>query len=271
MKSILLFVISLFPLNAFGGIAVFVHGYQSSGQIWRSSGVLQSLTSHGWKDAGSFGYQAQQIVGPNRRIAGDNLLYTGNLPNNAPILFQVGFLHAVIQSIRQFAPEESISLVGHSAGGVVARAVMVIHPEHRVSQLITIAAPNLGTGAAAAGSLLAGSPVGMFARMMGENNLSRSGQLLADLAPQQANSFLGWLNTQAHPDADYVSIIRTEKGLLKGDSLINPSSQDLRNVWALRGAKVKSFWSTGSHRLAAQDGDILASLLIRAKPHEAAQ
>lgn len=271
MKFILLFVLSLLPLTAAAGIALLVHGYQSSGQIWRSSQVIYPLMANEWQDAGSFSYEGRQILGPNFRSSGDNLFYTINLPNNAPILFQVEFLHAVVQSIRQFAPLEPISLVGHSAGGIVARAVMVTHPEHQISQLISIATPNLGTGAAVAGSLLAGSPVGIFARMMGEQNLSRSGQLLSDLAPQQANNFLGWLNAQPHPTADYIAIIRTEKGLLKGDALINPASQNLRNVWALQRNQVESFWSTGSHRLAAEDGDILAALLLRTKPHEAAQ
>ncbi|HBS25515.1 MAG TPA: hypothetical protein DD827_00035 [Gammaproteobacteria bacterium] len=268
MKTTLLLILSLLPFSSHAGIAVFVHGYQSSGEIWHSSQVFKPLITADWKDAGSFNYRARQIVGPNLRAKGDKLLYTVNLPSNAPILFQVGFLHAVIQSIKQFSPEEAISLIGHSAGGIVARAVMVTHPEHDVSQLISIATPNLGTSAAVAGSLLAGSPVGIFARMIGEKNLSRSGQLLSDLAPPQANNFLGWLNSQPHPAADYIAIIRSEKGLLKGDSLISPSSQDLRNVWALQGQRVESFWSTGSHRLATQDGDILATILLRTKPNE---
>ncbi len=271
MKTTLLLILTLLPLSAHAGIAVFVHGYQSSGGIWHSSKVFKPLVAANWKDAGSFNYRARQIVGPNFRAKGDKLLYTVNLPSNAPILFQAEFLHAVIQSIRQFAPEEAISLIGHSAGGIVARTVMVTHPEHGISQLISIATPHLGTGAAAAGSLLARSPVGIFARIMGENNLSKSGQLLSDLAPQQANNFLGWLNSQPHPAADYIAIIRTEKGLLKGDALINPGSQDLSNVWALQGRQVESFWSTGSHRLAAQDGDILAAILLRNKPNEATE
>ncbi len=241
-------------------IAVFVHGYQSSGNAWRDAGVFAPLIRAGWIDGGDYRYQRRRIIGPNRRPPGERLLFTVELPNNAPVLYQAGYLRAALQSIRQFAPEEPLTLVGHSAGGIVSRATMVLFPDLNVATLISIASPNLGAGLANIGAALASSPVGLFARILGEKKLARSGKLLADISPQSSHNFLGWLNIRAHPPARYIALIHVRNDPAGGDGVISTRSQDLRLVPALRGNA--SAWRIhGGHGLSRRDGDILASLL----------
>ncbi|HGG59098.1 MAG TPA: alpha/beta fold hydrolase [Gammaproteobacteria bacterium] len=249
-------------------IAVFVHGYQSSGDAWRKAGVFAPLARAGWTDAGGYRYQGRRVIGPNRRPQGKNLLLTVDLPNNAPVLYQAGYLRAALQSIRRFAPEESLTLVGHSAGGIVSRATLVLFPELKVARLVAIATPNLGARLADIGATLASSPVGLFARLMGERKLARSGKLLSDISPQSNHNFLGWLNSRAHPEADYIAVIHVEDNPAEGDGVIPGRSQDLRAVPALAG-KATAWWVRGGHGLGRSDGDILAGLLLRPAPaHE---
>lgn len=170
-------------------------------------------------------------------------------------MLQVAWLHAMLQSIHSVSANEPVNLVGHSAGGVVARAVMVLHPGDRINQLITIASPHLGTSAASAGAFAASSPIGVIARWFGKEGLSRSSQLLSELAPQRPDNFLGWLNRQAHPQAGYISLVRAE-----GDGIISPRSQDMRNVMGLYG-RAMAIPVPGGHALQVRDGDIIAALL----------
>ncbi len=248
-------------------IAVFVHGFHSSATIWRNSGVLAALQARGWRDAGGYRFRGWQAIGPNQRPEGANLLLTVELPDNAPVLYQAGYLRAALQSIRSYAPREPISLVGHSAGGIVARTVMVLFPDLHISQLITIASPNLGTRLAAAGSKLAASPVGMFARLAGEHQYSRAGKLLADLSPETHRNFLGWLNTRRHPAGDYIAIIHARNGPHDGDEVTSSMHQDLRHVAAL-GGKARSYVVPAAHGLTPADGAILATLLLPATPRK---
>ncbi|RUM92180.1 MAG: hypothetical protein DSZ28_09840 [Thiothrix sp.] len=259
-----IFILLLFTAtNAGAEIVVLVHGFKSSSQDWYNSGVIDQLQNQGWRPGGHYRYYPQGVMGPASRAEGENLIYTVDLPNTAPVMLQVGYLHAVLQSIEAIAPKDTLNLVGHSAGGVVARAVMVIHPEHTIARLITIAAPHLGSSAASVGSLVASTPLSMMADMLGQDELAHSGQLLSELSPPTSGNFLFWLNQQPHPPAlHYISLVRTNNPMFGGDNLVSPQSQDLRNVVNL-GSRAVSYSTPGSHSLQAQDGDLIGHLLMQ--------
>ena len=258
-----IFILLLFTTTSVGAeIAVLIHGFKSSGRDWYDTGVVDRLQKHGWHPGGHFRYHPQRIIGPRSRAEGENIFYTIDLPNTAPMMLQVAYLHAVLQSIEAIAPDDTLNLVGHSAGGVVARTVMVIHPEHSIARLITVASPHLGSNAASAGALVASTPLSMIANLLGQDELSHSGQLLSELSPSRPGNFLHWLNQQPHPPAlHYLSLVRVDNSILGGDPLITPQSQDLRNVVSL-GSRAVSYPTSGSHALQAQDGDLIHHLLM---------
>jgi hypothetical protein len=99
----------------------------------------------------------------------------------------------------------------------------------------------------------------MMAGMLGQGELAHSGQLLSELSPPKPGNFLFWLNQQPHPPAlHYISLVRADGG----DHLISSSSQDLRNVASL-GSRAVSYPTAGPHSLQAQDGDLIAYLLMQ--------
>ena len=255
-----IFSLLLFTTTHAGAeITVLIHGFKSSSRDWHETGVIDHLQKQGWRPGGHYRYNPQRIIGPQSRAEGNNLLYTIDLPNTAPVMLQVGYLHAVLQSIEAIAPDDTLNLVGHSAGGVVARAVMAIHPEHAIARLITVASPHLGSSAASIGALAASTPLSMMADMIGQDDLAHSGQLLSELSPPKPGNFLFWLNQQPHPPAlNYFSLVRADGG----DHLISPQSQDLRNVVNL-GSRAISYSTPGSHSLQAQDGDLIGHLLMQ--------
>jgi pimeloyl-ACP methyl ester carboxylesterase len=247
--------------NVHSDILLLVHGYQSSGHEWRARGVVNRLHSQGWYDAGHFTRGPQGVIGPT--VRGDqpsNIVYTLDLPYEAPVLAQVSALDEYLQSVRRMAADEKVILAGHSAGGVVARATMVLHPEHRVSELITIASPHRGTEAAYFASALSRSAVGDVADWLGFDSIPRSARFFTDLKPDDPGTFLFWLNHQAHPWANYVSIVRAENRFTGGDALIPKISQDMRYVAAI-GARAKLVTTVGDHELKAQDGMMIANIL----------
>ena len=260
LSKILIVSICLYSGYTFADIAVLVHGYQLSGHYWRERGVVNQLHAQGWYDGGHFTYGPQGVMGPSTRGQAVNTTYTLDLPDEAPIAYQAGVLNKYLQTIRRMAPDEKLILIGYSAGGVIARATMVLHPEQRVSKLITITSPHRGTEAAYFANLMARSPMGEMADWIGLDSLPRSKHLFADLKPEERGSFLYWLNRQPHPWASYVSIIRAEPRFSGGDALIPIRSQDMRYIPAI-GRRAKVVPTPGDHELRARDGYVLAQIL----------
>lgn len=257
---ILVLFACLFSSFSYADIAVLVHGYQSSGHLWRSHGVVNQLHAQGWYDGGHFTYGPRGVIGPAERGESHHTVYTLDLPDEAPILYQVNVLNDYLQTIRKMSEDERLILIGHSAGGVIARATMVLHPEQRISQLITITSPHRGTEAAYFASILARSPMGDMADWLGLDSLPRSGQLFSDLQPVDRGTFLYWLNRQPHPWASYVSIVRAEDRFTGGDMLIPRHSQDMRYIPAL-GNRAHMVPTPGDHELKARDGFVIAKIL----------
>jgi hypothetical protein len=163
-----------------------------------------------------------------------------------------------------------VKLAAHSAGGVVARMVLVRHGSMGIDHLITIATPHLGTGRAIQ-ALEATSGGGLFApvkrffvrRATGDAiyaTLAQSRGVLMDLAPPAPGNLLYWLNQQPHPDIRYTSVMRIGNFVMPGDQVVPPLSQDLNRTPALAG-KATTYSMAQGHLLTPQDGDLVGNLL----------
>ncbi len=234
---------------------VLVQGYRGSAASWRATGITQVLLKNGWQDGGHYSSRGTQIIewkNPNKT---NNRFFTIDLPTETPITFQARFLSAYVGQVAQQYPKEKLYLVGHSAGGVVARAFMVAHPEMKVTTLITIASPHLGTGAAETGLQVANSPLSFFTPMMGASTINRSQGLYAQLVRERPGNYLWWLNRQKHPKARYVSIVRAVS-----DGWVPVWSQDMNNVAALRG-RAETYFVSGRHGLNVYDGLTILNII----------
>lgn len=263
-----LIALLLLPLRAGADIAVLVHGYHASAASWEQSGVVTTLANNGWPRAGLYSTAAGTIrLHPAAAVDSDNSLYLVDLPSEAPLLLQADLLQSILQDIRRRHPRQPIILVGHSAGGVVSRIVLVRGSVGGISTLVTIAAPNLGTERSIQALNATDIPwpfntvADMFAGE-GYDTLRRSQGLLIDLLPAAPRTLLGWLNNQPHPDIDYYAIIRGHSLAMTGDWLVPGISQDLNNVPALAG-RARVLTVPAGHELVALDGPALLTILNR--------
>ncbi len=256
----------LLPAPVMAEVAVLIHGYHSGAQAWESSGVLPVLQQNGWSRAGlysSIGPRVQYFAAPDK--SSTNKVFVVDLPSEAPVLLQAGLLGTALNDIRQRHPLEPITLIGHSAGAIVARTALVKGNEAGIKRLISIAGPNLGTERTiqALNATDVPWPFSMAADFFageGYNTVKRSRHLLIDLLPATPGTYLGWLNTQPHPELEYIAIVRGQSLTMSGDWMVPGISQDLNNVVAIAGrAKVITVPST--HELSPIDGAMLASIL----------
>lgn len=246
---------------------VFIQGYLADASIWSQAGITQQLQHHGWDYSGEFHYGSDGVrlfKVSNRQENNDtehkDCYYLVSLPTQASISKQAFYLSAYLKHVRRLYPQQELILVGHSAGGVVARYVMVRKPGLNVSQLITIASPHLGTASAEYGKMAGDSPLALFAPLVGANTLNRSQGLYKDLLPEKPYRFLYWLNRQPHPDAEYISIVRNGLSPDGGDFIVPEQSQYLENVFNLK-FRAYSYIVPGSHGLTHKDGQLLLDLI----------
>jgi len=249
-----LLLISLLSLPTYAGqTVVLVHGYLGDGSTWRPLGLVSALQATGWQDAGHL-FPNGPLPRPIAPTSQERYVYTVTLPSEAPLPTQAQWLDFYLRKLKAKHPNNSLILVGHSAGGVVARLVMVVSGIP-IQGLITIASPHLGTEKAEWGTWLNNSPIGWMAPFLGLDTINRSQGLYWDLSREHPASLLFWLNRQPHPQAFYISIVRAE-----GDEWVPPYSQDMNVVPALRGlAMTKTVAS--QHSLHPFDGPLIASLL----------
>jgi len=243
MTAVLLF--STAPASA--DVVILVHGYLGTADSWQNSGVTTALEQQGWQ--------------PNPRTVKEKAFYVVNLPSEASIDIQATYLHRFLQQLRQAYPDDRMVLVGHSAGGVVSRLVMVKHPTLKIYGLISIATPHLGTAKAEDALFVSRTPLSWMTPMVGAGTLNRSRGLYQDLVREKPGSLLGWLNQQPHPDAEYVSIIRSNASGQGADNIVPLYSQDMRNVKALKG-KAKSYRLDVEHTLSKPDGQAITGVLF---------
>jgi pimeloyl-ACP methyl ester carboxylesterase len=268
MKKLLILLLTIFANSqiAYADIVVLVHGYLGSPTSWDKSSITRQLEDAGWNKAGIIFQTAEgaMLSQSSGNIAG-NAIYRVVLPSRAPAMHQASQLHNMISDLEKRHPDETIVIIGHSAGGVVARLKLVKFGAGNVKKLITIASPHLGTGLAtyALNKTHGSGPFGFLTSFFGgeEYYIAKSSTgLLLDLVPPHPGSLLFWLNQQPHPPLEYVSIVRGKSIHLNGDDIIPGRSQDMNQVPALRGKSQLYFLPT-EHSLNPLDGDFLTVLL----------
>jgi len=259
--------ISITSVTARADVLVLVHGYLASADSWELSGINSLLEANGWKRGGLItsapAMLAPVFVGPGKDA--DNKVYVVDLPAEAPIIVQSDQFLGMLATIQAMHPDESLIIVGHSAGGIVARTALVRGNIQNVMALITIASPHVGTTLADR-AIDATDESGLFGGVKsffggsGYKTLRRSRGLLFDLAHPYPGSLLYWLNAQRHPDIKYVSVIRSDPVGFAGDDLVPGYSQDMNNVPSLHGSS-SVFITPAGHTLVTEDGTTLLQIL----------
>ncbi len=262
---ILVSLLGLLSLPLHANVLVLVHGYLGSAHTWDNSGITQVLRQSGWHYHGVLVQSPQgvQLI-PVEADESEKHFYSVELPSQAPVMVQAQFLNTMLAKVAEMNPSQRITIAGHSAGGVVARAALVTGSTAPVVSLISIASPHLGTMRAAQALDATDMPfpfclVQNFLTNGRSSVVRQSRGLLIDLLPPQSGSFLYWLNAQKHPDIDYHSIVRTGPiGL--GDQLVTLASQDMRNLPALA-SRSKTLLVATDHSLVPQDGQVIVNIL----------
>lgn len=261
LRQLLAVLLLIVALPVWAERLVLVQGYLGDDDSWDAYGVTPVLERAGWADGGQL-FFAPGGVGIREGDRGaTKRYYTISLPTEAPLLIQARYLGAYLDFLEARYGPAPVILAGHSAGGLVARLYMVNHPQAGVDALITIASPNLGTDRAELGALVGQTPLAWVAPLLGGATLNRSQALYRDLAREQSGNLLFWLNRQPHPAARYISVVRSAEGALSFGDLVVPAwSQDLNQVYALRGRAIR-IESPGGHFLSPEDGELLVRIL----------
>lgn len=259
-----IFLISL-PVHA--DIMLLIHGYLGDATSWEKSGINSELHQQGWHRAGMFRGSpiGPQLYTTDLADSSGNLVYVAELPSMEPVMIQADILKNIIDIIRQQHKDQKIILVGHSAGGVIARMTLIRHQLKDVTALITIATPHIGTGRADQALDITANhgPFNMVKSFVGGDGydaLRHSRGLMIDLRHPQPGNMLYWLNSQPHPDIQYASIIRTNNNGAQGDYYVPGFSQNMNNVPALQGRSA-TFVAPTSHFLVRQDADTILNII----------
>ncbi len=254
-------------------VVVLIHGYMGSPESWEDSGINTELSRAGWSRGGIVIPDTNEFFG-GPGAESKNVAYSVDLPWMRPLDVQVAELDHAIAMIKRKRPNEVLTLVGHSVGGVVARMWLVIYGADQVDRLITIASPHAGTTRAVDALRLTNPtfyPVDQVRNFFGGelyNTVRRSRELVKDLTPPDRGNALGWLNTQPHPKIEYISIVREDAFGLDRDWIVSANSQDLTRIPELKNHAKTLAVSTG-HVLERRDGVLLTDLLAepaRKKP-----
>lgn len=252
------------PLHA--DVMLLIHGYLGDANSWEKSGINDELHLQGWARAGMFrgSPQGPQLFVTENKNA-SNQVYVATLPSDTPVMIQADVLKNIIDIIRQNHANEKIILVGHSAGGVVARMALIRHQLQNIKALITIASPHIGTGRADQALDITANhgPFNLVKSFVGGNDydaLRHSRGLMIDLRHPQPGNMLYWLNSQPHPDILYASIIRLNNDGATGDYYVPGFSQNMNNVPALQGNS-STYTTPTDHFLSRQDANTILSII----------
>jgi triacylglycerol lipase len=262
LRGVILFVLLSLSISAHAKQMVLIQGYQSTSASWTETGIFQLLENHKWQYAGEYDLSSDgaRLYHSVSLAPSSNAFYLVSLPTEASLHIQAYYLKAYLRDLRKRFPDDRIILVGHSAGGVLARYVMVQAPNLRINQLITIASPHLGTESAELGKMLGDSPMALFTPLLGAGTINRSQGLYQDLLPEKQGRFLYWLNRQVHPEAEYISIVRDQGGEYSGDLVVEQNSQYLEHVYDLRD-RAYSYIVPAPHNLNSADGRLILDLI----------
>lgn len=168
-------------------------------------------------------------------------VFIPNIPFNLPIQTQSKLLNSYIKDIKG-----DIILVGHSAGGVVARNVVVNGSNDNITHLITIASPHLGSSIASTSTLLNSIP---FSSFISKPLFSDSYYAQAPIQQLMPNSrIITQLNKQEHPNICYSSVIKT--GGMINNSFADIASQNMNLIQSIDSDR---FFSKNGHALTPDD------------------
>ena len=251
-------------------ILLLIHGYLGDATSWEQSGINDELHLNGWVRAGMFkGSPEGPLLYVTEHTDSENLTYVATLPSDAPVAIQADVLKNTIDIVKQRHADKKIILVGHSAGGVVARMTLVRHQLTGIKALITIASPHIGTSRADQALDITANhgPFNMVKSFVGGNKynaLKHSRGLMFDLQRPQPGNMLYWLNGQPHPDIYYASIIRLNNKGAAGDYYVPGFSQDMNNVPVLQGHCSTNATPT-SHFLVKQDANTILTMIAHFK------
>jgi pimeloyl-ACP methyl ester carboxylesterase len=264
--QILLSLFLLISMPAYADVMLLIHGYLGDAGSWEKSGINRVLHQQGWARAGMF---TGSPLGPQLFVTehdnAKNLVYVATLPSEAPVMVQADVLKNIIDIIQQRHNGSDIILVGHSAGGVVARMVLIRHQLKNIKALITIASPHIGTGRADQALDITANhgPFNMVKSFVGGSDydaLKHSRGLMFDLRYPEPGNMLYWLNSQPHPDILYSSIIRADSNGAPGDYYVPGFSQNMNNVPALQG-RSSTYITPSNHFLTPQDATTILSII----------
>jgi pimeloyl-ACP methyl ester carboxylesterase len=267
MKKYLLIIllnILLMPTSSPAQTMVLIHGFLGNAKSWHSTKTTLPLHQAGWINGGAYYNANNRIIPPMHTVSTHyNAYYTVDLPDKAGIPTQANWLNQYLQHLYQ-QRKEPIILVGHSAGGIVARHWLVTQNNVPVSALVTIASPHLGTPHAKYANMALDMVPDDFYEGV---NITSPNRLLQNLKPESNNRYLSWLNHQPHPNISYLSIIRRNskshmKSYLKRnfDLFVPPYSQDMNRVYALRHRSLVSIGNQ-DHFLNPSDGYLIAGFV----------
>ena len=266
INKILLPLLLVISMPAHADIMLLIHGYLGDATSWEESGVNSELHQQDWARAGMFQgspYGPQLFV--TESSDAENHVYAATLPSETPVMIQADILKNIIDIVQQRHQNEKIILVGHSAGGVVARMTLIRHQLKNIKALITIASPHLGTGRADQALDITANhgPFNIVKSVVGGDGydaLTHSRGLMVDLRHPQPGNMLYWLNSQPHPDIHYASIIRLNNDGATGDYYVPGFSQDMNNVPALQG-RSSTYTTPSDHFLTRQDANTILSII----------
>jgi len=246
--------------SSFAEVLVLVHGFNSSGATWYKHGVVSTLQRSGWQNGGALvSHPVLGIYhrGPEKLLK--HRVVTVDLPSEAPLELQAHVLQLYINYMSEQEPEQNFSLIAHSAGGVVARLLLVQQPNPKIHRLITIASPHLGSGMAEIGEIVAKSPMSIMGPIIGADDLDDAEILFNQLQREVPFTLLYWLNRQLHPDIEYISIVRNRGTFTNKDYFVRSYSQDMRNVPGIK--RAITLPSYGEHELQYRDGFLITQIV----------
>jgi len=148
----------LFRKNRFIYPVVFIHGYSASGENWNETKDM--LTSKQFIFGGHFDFRGAVMGNLKKQTLENNNtktlkgfktadFYTLSFSRNNQLTFreQGAELKLVIDAVKSLNNTDKVILVGHSMGGLAARAY-IQYPDlyqHDVHALVTMATPHLGS------------------------------------------------------------------------------------------------------------------------------
>jgi len=262
------------PLRA--DVVVLVHGWAANANTWATSGVMPVLLRHGWKDAGVLLTTPAGVINyMSYPPKPGHSLYRVSLPAQAPMTVQARHFLAQLDYIKQRHAHEKITVVAHSAGGIVARLALIHQDAPAVSSLISIATPHLGSRHAVEGLEISnakpffcpGPGMEFMKSVIGGQSyryLHDSQAVLVDLLPEGLGGLIDWLNHQPHPDIEYHSVVKQLPGR-DGDEWVSAHSQDMNQVAAIQGRSAVQITLSG-HALMAADGLLIYTIVQGLNP-----